>query len=149
MEISIREMGAMDRMIWAEMYGHLYPNHKTTSFLVEIDRILRAENRMAFIAEYDGQHVGFAEYAERPYANGCVSQPIPFLEGIWVHETYRRRGVAGILLAHVEGFAQSRGYSELGSDVDLANHTSHAAHTTWGFEETERVVFYRKTLGQS
>lgn len=147
--MSIREMGAMDRAIWAEMYGYLYPNHSQSSFLTEIDRILRAESRRAFLAEFQGRAVGFAEYAERPYANGCVSQPVPFLEGIWVHETYRRRGVAQLLLDHIEALASSRGFTELGSDVDLANDTSHAAHAAWGFEETERVVFYRKSLDQA
>ncbi len=146
MDVSIREMGAIDRAVWAEMYGHLYPNHTQASFLTEIDRILRAESRRAFLAEYQGRAVGFAEYAERPYANGCVSQPVPFLEGIWVEGAYRRRGVAQLLLGHVEALAKSRGFAELGSDVDLANDASHAAHATWGFEETERVVYYRKTL---
>jgi hypothetical protein len=28
----------------------------------------------------------------------------------------------------------------------LANHDSHAFHATIGFEETERVVFFRKSL---
>jgi len=99
--------------------------------------------------EYKGKAVGFAEYAEREYANGCVAQPVPFLEGIWVHETYRRRGVARALLAHLEGLARARGFDEMGSDVDLENDGSHAAHGRWGFEETERVVFYRKSLGDA
>lgn len=149
MDVAIREMGALDRDLWAELYGFLYPDHPKTSFLKEIDRILRADNRMAYVAEYKGKAVGFAEYAERPYVNGCVAQPVPFLEGIWVHETYRRRGVAGALLAHLEALALARGFDEMGSDVLLENASSHEAHARWGFEETERVVFYRKSLGQA
>ena len=147
MELTIREMGAGDRELWAELYGFLRPYHSRAAFLREIDRILQAENRMAFAAEYRGKAVGFVEYAERDYANGCVSQPVPFLEGIWVHEAYRRRGVARALLAHIEALAVSRGFDEMGSDVDLENDGSHSAHARWGFEETERVVYYRKSLG--
>jgi len=149
MDVSIREMGVSDRDLWAELYGFLWPKHSKGAFLREIDRILRAEHRMAFVAEYEGRAVGFAEYAEREYVNGCVSQPVPFLEGIWVHETYRRRGVAQALLSHLEALALARGFDEIGSDVELGNAGSHAAHVRWGFEETERVVFYRKSLGDA
>lgn len=146
MRVVVREMGGADRKIWAQLYSYLYPQHSEKAFLIEIDRILRAPNRAAYLAEYDGQVVGFVEYAERDYANGCVAQPVPFLEGIWVHETYRRRGVARALLEHLEQIARARGFDEMGSDVDLSNIGSQDAHLRWGFEETERVVFYRKTL---
>lgn len=146
MELDIREMGEADRALWAELYGFLWPDHSHSSFLREIDRILRAENRMAFLAEYRGKAVGFAEYAERPYVNGCISQPVPFLEGIWVHEAYRRRGVARALLSTLEALALERGFDEMGSDVDLGNSVSEQAHGAWGFEETERVIYFRKAL---
>jgi len=41
----------------------------------------------------------------------------------------------------------ARGFAEIGSDADIANSASHAAHRGWGFVETERVVYFRKVLG--
>jgi aminoglycoside 6'-N-acetyltransferase I len=43
-------------------------------------------------------------------------------------------------------FLASRGYRELGSDALIDNSASHAAHRGWGFAETERVVYFRKSL---
>jgi aminoglycoside 6'-N-acetyltransferase I len=50
-------------------------------------------------------------------------------------------------MAHVEEFVAARGFTEIGSDTDIANRESHAAHRSWGFVETERVVYFRKVLG--
>lgn len=100
-----------------------------------------------FIAEVDGAAIGFAEVAIRPYANGCDSQPVAFLEGIWVAEPARRRGIGAQLVAHIEAFLLARGFCELGSDTPLANRASQDAHRRWGFAETERVVYFRKPLG--
>lgn len=32
--------------------------------------------------------------------------------------------------------------------LQLVNQASQAAHRAWGFSETERVVYFRKTLGR-
>jgi aminoglycoside 6'-N-acetyltransferase I len=40
----------------------------------------------------------------------------------------------------------ARGFSEIGSDALVENNLSHAAHRSWGFSETERVVHFRKLL---
>ena len=39
-----------------------------------------------------------------------------------------------------------KGVTELASDADIANITSHCMHAALGFEETERVVYFRKIL---
>jgi aminoglycoside 6'-N-acetyltransferase I len=49
----------------------------------------------------------------------------------------------------VERFVLARGYREIGSDAELHNVQSHAAHLGWGFSETERVVYFRKALKRS
>jgi aminoglycoside 6'-N-acetyltransferase I len=49
-------------------------------------------------------------------------------------------------LQTVESFLVSRGFAELGSDAFIDDRDSHAAHAGWGFEETARVVFFRKDL---
>src|SRR5262249_5308592 len=100
-----------------------------------------------FVAETDqGAAVGFAEITIRPFANGCDSRPVPFLEGIWVEPTFRRQAVGALLVAHVEAFVIARGFCEIGSDALVENHISHAAHRRWGFAETEKVVHFRKLL---
>ena len=82
----------------------------------------------------------------RPYANGCDGRPVAFLEAIWVAPEARRTGVGRALVDHLGAVARGAGLDELGSDALIDNHVSHAAHRAWGFDETERVVCFRRAL---
>ncbi len=144
--LTIREMTEDDREVWLEMYQALFPGQSRTGMNVEINRILASQLRAGYCAVLDGKILGFAEYNQREFANGCVSQPVPFLEGIWVQPEHRREGIAKALLAHLEGVARSQGFHEFGSDVLIDNLSSIEMHESLGFEETERVVYFRKEI---
>jgi aminoglycoside 6'-N-acetyltransferase I len=147
MKITIREMGAADRAAWAEMRSALWPGETAQEHAAGIDEILGLGDAWGFVAETaDGAPAGFAELAIRKYANGCTARPVPFLEGIWVRAELRRRGIGARLIEHVGTFAAARGFREIGSDSEIENRTAHTAHRSWGFSETERVVYFRKTL---
>ncbi len=80
--------------------------------------LLRDPDAWGFIAETAAREpAGFAELSIPEYANGCDSQPVPFLEGIWVAPQFRRQGAGARLIAHIEAFAIARGFSEIGSDA--------------------------------
>jgi len=99
----------------------------------------------AFIAYASSEAIGLAEAAMRTdYVNGAQSSPVGFLEGLYVVPHARRKGVARALVAEVSRWARASGCSELASDAALANTASHAVHRALGFEETERVVYFRK-----
>jgi GNAT superfamily N-acetyltransferase len=65
-------------------------------------------------------------------------------QALWPH--CRRKGIAASLVGAVCHWARSAGCSELASDALLENEMSHAVHRALGFQETERVVFFRKPL---
>jgi len=147
MLVKVREMGASDRTIWAQLRSELWPDHPEGEHVQWVDQILTGTNYRGFVAEADdGLILGFAEVAIRPYANGCDTRPVPFLEGIFVRQKHRRHGVAAQLVAFIEAYLVAQGFREIGSDAHLDNVTSHAAHKAWGFQETERVVYFRKLL---
>jgi aminoglycoside 6'-N-acetyltransferase I len=147
MDFDIREMTASDCEAWIEMRASLWPDDPRFIHARSVQAILAADDAWGFIAEStDGTPAAFAELAIRKYANGCDSQPVPFLEGIFVRPQFRRRGIGTRLIAHMEAFLTARGFNEIGSDALIDNHESHAAHRGWGFSETERVVYFRKTL---
>lgn len=73
-------------------------------------------------------------------------QRCAFLEGICVAPGFRGRGIARSLVAEAERWAAAQGCSEFASDAQLDNVSSHAMHRALGFEETERVVYFRKNL---
>jgi aminoglycoside 6'-N-acetyltransferase I len=94
-----------------------------------------------------GAALGFVEASKRlDYVNGTDSSPVAFLEGIYVVPQFRRQGVARTLVAAVMKWARAQGCHELASDSLLWNTDAHAAHRALGFEETQRVVYFRKVL---
>ena len=140
-------MSAADQAVWAEMRAALWPDESFELHAAEVEEILGSGDAWGFIAETaDGVPVGFAELAIRKYANGCTTAPVPFLEGIWVKAGFRHQGIGARLVDHVGAFAAAHGFREIGSDVEIANRISRRAHLGWGFAETERVVYFRKTL---
>ena len=147
-DIAIRPIERTDRDVWASLRCALWPEESLAAHAGSIDRVLASDDEWAFLAiDEKGEAVGFAEIAIRKYANGCESQPVPFLEGIWVDPRFRRSGIGQRLIAYIEKFVAARGFREIGSDALIGNVSSHAAHAAWGFAETERVVYFHKVLG--
>lgn len=96
--------------------------------------------------ENDGSLGGFASVSLRPWAQGCDSEPCPYVEGWYVEPDLRRRGIGAALMRAIEAWCVEHGYAELGSDAKLTNAVSLQAHATLGFEPTLRVQYFRKRL---
>ena len=100
-----------------------------------------------FVAERpDASVCGYVEVGSRPYADGCDTSPVGYIEAWYVDPDVRRAGYGRALLAAAEGWARSRGYHEVASDARLDNIVSHEAHRRAGYEEVDRVVQFRKVL---
>jgi aminoglycoside 6'-N-acetyltransferase I len=137
-----------DAADWAALRNALWPGGREDEHAADIARLLDDPGDTAnVIARLDGDAAGFAEAALRhDYVNGCHSSPVAFLEGIYVKPAFRGRGVARELVKAIETWALQRGCSEFASDAAIDNDASHAMHRALGFEETQRVVYFRKTL---
>jgi aminoglycoside 6'-N-acetyltransferase I len=109
----------------------------------------RTETPIVFVAETSGALVGFLELDFRRYAPGCRSSPVPFIEGWYVEPAFRRRGIGRALVAAAEAYAREAGHAEIASDVEVDNDGSLAAHGALGYEEVERIVCFRRSLGSA
>ena len=78
-----------------------------------------------------------------------------FLEGIWSRQAWRvspwtslRATVTRhmLLCQAVQRWGRAGGCTELASDALIDNTVSHSMHRGLGFEETERVVYFTKSL---
>jgi aminoglycoside 6'-N-acetyltransferase I len=96
--------------------------------------------------EESGEPIGFAELSIRPYAEGCYSGRVAYLEGWFVGASARRKGVGAALVKAAEDWARSRGCVEFASDTDIDNTVSASAHQSLGFEEVNRIICFRKVL---
>ena len=147
MSFTIRLATESDREHWARMRVSLWDDLKDALNQFEVTEMLDDEKSTNyFVVDAADNPIGFAEINIRDYANGCTQQPVPFLEGIWIDDAHRRSGVGRALIARITNDLRAQGYVELCSDILETNHQSHRAHENWGFEETERVVYFRKSL---
>jgi aminoglycoside 6'-N-acetyltransferase I len=101
-----------------------------------------------FVAEdIEGRLIGFAEYSIRnDYVSGAVTSPVPYLEGWFVHENLRAKGVGKELLTAIEDWSRQKGYKQLASDTLLNNTSGIDIHKKLGFTEIERTVHFIKKL---
>lgn len=145
--MKIRPAVLRDRKAWAEMRAALWPDDDPDHLAHETVQHFVNPHLHVFVAEaVDGRLVGFLELSLRPHAPGCVASPAPFIEGWYVAAEARLQGVGRRLVDAAEDWARLRGFREIGSDTQLANGASQAAHAALGYQEVERVVCYRKPL---
>jgi aminoglycoside 6'-N-acetyltransferase I len=135
--MSVRPMSCTDRAAVCAMMTKLLPN--------EPDYDFRDEHVFVW-EEKDGSLGGFASISIRAWADGCDSEPCPYVEGWYVEPQLRHRGIGTVLIRAIESWCVEHGYSELGSDAELTNAASMQAHVALGFEPTLQVQYFRKRL---
>jgi aminoglycoside 6'-N-acetyltransferase I len=94
-----------------------------------------------------GALTGFLEVGLRSHADGCdVQRPVGFVEGWFVREEHRGKGIGKRLLHAAEEWARAQGCREMASDALIDNTSSERAHTALGFEIVDRCIHFRKVL---
>jgi aminoglycoside 6'-N-acetyltransferase I len=151
MTFLVRHVAAHDAPRWIEMREALWPD-ATGGHADEVARFFAGRLRIplaVLVAEEDGTLVGFAELNIRPYAEGCTTERVAFLEGWYVEPTARRRGVGRALVAAAEAWAVDQGCTEFASDTLADNDASASAHRALGFQEVEVIRCFRKPIQAS
>lgn len=132
---------------WLSLRSSLWPDGTEAEHLHYMADALDRGHCVRVALAPDGSAAGFVEASRRvDYVNGTSTSPVAFLEGLYVTPSARRQGVARALVAEVERWAAAQGCSELASDSPLENVTAHGAHRALGFQETERVVYFRRVV---
>ena len=149
----IRAAQPSDRDQLVEMRVRLWPESSAEEQRQELDVCLGgaapcALPTLLLVAEAsDGTLTGFLEAGLRSHADGCdPAQPVGYVEGWFVHDAYRGRGVGAALLRAAEDWARAHGCREMASDALIDNQGSQLAHQALGFAEMDRCVHYRKAL---
>lgn len=145
----VRLANQTDLHAWAEMRAQLWPSASADEHLLDLKKSFGLNEFKGWVAVESERYVGFAEASIRDFANGCDSRPVVFFEGVWVEELFRKSGLGRRFVLAVEDWARELNIYEVGSDAELQNTLSHLCHLKWGFEETERVIYYRKKLSDS
>lgn len=113
----------------------------------EFKNVLVSYDNAVYIAEQNGNPIGFAHCSLRKdYVEGTESSPVGYLEGVFVEDEYRRKGLAKELVYECEEWARQKGCIEFASDCELDNKDSICFHKKIGFTEANRIVCYVKEL---
>lgn len=125
----------------------LWPGHDYETLKSDLSACQNSLTAELYICEIDNQIVGFAQVQLRyDYVEGTETKPVGYLEGIFVQDTYRQKGIARKLVEACQDWSKTMGASEFASDVQLNNETSAAFHERMGFTEVNRIICYAKKL---
>lgn len=150
---TIRAVTAADANDWLQLRLALWPDGSLAQHRQDIDRYFAGERRepaqVLIALAADSAPAGFAELSIRNIVDGCSTDRVAYLEGWYVVPASRRKGIGRALLHAAEQWAIREGCTEFGSDSEIDNEVSYAAHLRSGFQETGRVRTYRKELAGS
>jgi len=149
--VTVRSIVANDSESWLQMRTALWPESPRAEHRDEITRFFAGRPLrppcVVLVAETSDQHVvGFVELSIRPYAEGCVTNRVAYLEGWYVLPEYRTRGVGRALVAAAENWGRAEGCIEFASDAEPDNDVSSIAHRALGFEDVGLVRCFAKKL---
>ena len=125
----------------------LWPGHEPEALSADLAPLLDQPDAAVFLCGSEGRMVGFAQcQLRRDYVEGCETSPVGYLEGVYVEEAHRRRGVAAALVAACQDWARTQGCREFASDCELDNADSLRFHLGVGFEEANRIICFTRKL---
>ena len=148
--VRVRPVTPSDAATWLALRRALWDEGTESEHASDIAAFFTGRSRepLAVLVAEDGQGsgLGFIELSIRPYAEGCASDRVAYVEGWYVIPEARRGGVGRALIQAAEDWGRSIGCTEFASDADLTNNVSAAAHRALGFIEVGQVRCFRKNL---
>lgn len=145
--LEVRPYREGDWAEWLRLSLSLHPDATPLEHEGDMRSIIARDDAEAFFIERpNGKLGGYVEVGARPYADGCTTSPVGYIEAWYVDPDLRRGGYGRALLEAAESWARARGYREMASDAVIDNEVSYHAHLRSGYSEVDRVVQFRKSL---
>ncbi len=92
--------------------------------------------------------IGFVELSLRNIVDGCLSSPVPYIEGVYLKEAHRAQGKGRQVIELIKKWSTALGFSEMAADVEFHNTISQKFFTAMGFGETYRTIGFRIDLSE-
>ncbi len=146
--MTLRHASNLDMNEWLHLRRALWPDVSVRQHVLEMDAMLREKRRAAvFVAGgQPGSVDGFIEVTLSSRFNGTRFVMVACVEGWYVRMEGRGQGIGRLLMRAAEDWAREQACVELLSDTELDNELSQQIHSRLGFEESERVVLFRRIL---
>ncbi|MCI0452988.1 MAG: GNAT family N-acetyltransferase [Candidatus Latescibacteria bacterium] len=137
-----------DYAAWLDMRKDLYSDVDDEFHALEMDLMLSSDDRACLLVRApDDEAVGFIEITLRNAVDGCLGGPVGYIEGIYLIPTWRGLGLGPAMVDAVAEWFRTQGCRAMATDAEIDNEDAQQFWNDLGFEETYRIVQYRKSLG--
>jgi len=134
---------------WRRMRHELYGELSAQFHEAEMELIFSSKEATCFIGlRESGAAVAMLEVSLRNFVDACLGGPVGYIEGIYVAPLERKQGYAGELIEFATSWFRSKGCRDMAADAELTNLIAQDFLTRAGFDETYRVVEYKRSLGR-
>jgi len=132
---------------WRRMRRDLYGGLDRGFHEAEMELIFSSAQATCFIGLAESEAaVAMLEVSLRNFVDGCLGGPVGYLEGIYVIPEQRKRGYGRELAQFAVTWFRSRGCRDMAADAELTNLEAQAFLRKVGFDETYRIVEYKRSL---
>ncbi|MFK7845663.1 MAG: GNAT family N-acetyltransferase [Rhodothermales bacterium] len=146
---SIRSVARKDHAFWLTSRKEVYEENNDTLNKEEMELVLSSSDHTCFVlVNNTDEAIGFLELSLRNIVDGCLTSPVAYIEGQFVHADYRGQGLGRLLTEKAIEWAKEQGCTEIGTDALLTNEKAQVFHRQMGFEEVDRVVAFRMDIGE-
>jgi len=144
----IRKVTEKDFDSWLKMRYDLWPYHTMEELETEMRKIYKFfdVDNIAYVAEEGNIIVGLIELSIHETAPGCTTKNVGFIEGWYVKEDMRQKGIGKLLVKQGEIWAKAAACMEMASDTNERYPISPIAHKALGYQEVNIPLHYRKSL---
>lgn len=147
MTVSVAEVQQHQFDDWLRLRDAVYTGLDRAFHQHEMEIYSRDPDKTCLVACTDeGTVCGIVELSQRNVVDGCLTSPVGYIEGIYVEPACRGQGMARLLIEHAVAWCRGRGCRELATDAELDDEAAQRFHRHMGFEETYRIVEFRKLI---
>ncbi|MGY8641218.1 MAG: GNAT family N-acetyltransferase [Verrucomicrobiales bacterium] len=147
--IEVRLMTEADIDAWellqTELYGH-EENAQDGLTHRDVEDLSGDLKDAIFLAFENGNPIGFVQLSLRDHVDGCLGSPVAYVDGLFVKPKDRGKGAGVELIEQAQQWATDHSCAELATDAEIDDLAAQDFHRAMGFEETNRIVQFRKTV---
>jgi len=126
---------------WAALNDALWPDENSIDEWIKEGHERGLDKEFLYMTE--GEAVAFISLSIRnDYVEGTDSNPVGYIEGIYVKPQFQNRGIARALVEFAKKWSAENGCKYLASDCELHNESSRKFHNSVGFEEANTIVCF-------
>lgn len=132
---------------WRRMREELYGELDAGFHEADMELIFSAPHATCFIGlSQSGAPIAMLEVSLRNFVDGCLGGPVGYIEGIYVVPGERARGYGRELTEFAAHWFRSKGCRDMAADAELSNLAAQDFLIAEGFDETYRIVEYKRSL---